>query len=171
MNSPQTQNFFTDKETGDRVLIHPFEQDRNILNPHGFVDMQPLYEKFIDLFNQAEKQNFTANFEDNRNFLNISCNYQLQNQLHTSISLVEVTYGVIRKIPNRNSAEPIVNEQPYGSLAFAFYRKSKNVSVLLTHDGNKNAILPPTFLRSISLNGFLDLPLVEFEQNPIMTLV
>lgn len=162
------QKFVIHEQTGDRIVLNPYEQERSILNPHGFVDMQPLYDRFIELFEKAEKQNFTANLENNRNFLNISCNYQPD--LHASISLVEVSYGTIRKVPNRTGIEPIVKEQLHSTMIFAFYRKSRNVSVMLAKDGNGNSLLPNSFLRSIAVNGLLNLPLVEFEQNPILSL-
>jgi hypothetical protein len=167
-NQVESQKFVIHKETGDRIVLHPFEQERSILNPHGFIEMEPLYKKFIELFEKADKQNFTATFENNRNFLNIACNYQPD--LQASISLVEVSYGAIRKVPNRSSEEPIVKESVHGSLIFAFYRKSKSVSVMLAKDGNGNSLLPNTFLRSINLNDFLNLPLVDFEQNPVLSL-
>lgn len=164
----EAQKFFIHEQTGDRVVLHPFEQERSTLNPHGFIDMQPLYEKAIALFQKAENQNFVANFENNRNFLNITCNYQPD--LQASISLIEVSYGAIRKVPNRSGNEPIIKEQVHGTLIFALYRKSQNVSVMLAKDGNGNSLIPNTFLRSIRVNGLLDLPMVEFEQTPILSL-
>lgn len=162
------QKFFIHEQTGDRIVLHPFEQERSILNPHGFIDMQPLYEKVIELYQKAENQNFTANFENNRNFLNISCSYQPE--LQAAISLVEVSYGAIRKVPNRTGNEPIVKEQVHGTLVFALYRKSQSVSVMLVKDGNGNSLIPNTFLRSICVNNLLDLPMVDFEQTPILSL-
>lgn len=164
-----SQKFFIHEATGDRVVLNPFEQERSVLNPHGFVDMQPMFELFKSLYEEAERENFHAHFENNRNFLTISS--QFEPALQASISLVEITYGSIRQIPSRNDLEPIVRENVLGVMTCAYYRKSDVITVLASKDGKDRTLLPASFLRSLSNNGILNLPRKEFEQKPILSLV
>ncbi len=164
-----SQKFFIHETTGDRVVLNPYEQERNILNPHGFVDMQPTFDLFKSLFEEAERENFHAHFENNRNFLTINSKYEPD--LQASISLVEITYGSIRQIPSRSDLEPIVRENVLGVLACAYYRKSDSISVILAKNGQGNAVIPQSLLRSLNVNGILKLPRKEFEPNPILSLV
>lgn len=164
-----TQKFYLHEPTGDRVVLNPFEQERSVLNPHGFVDMQPTFELFKALYEEAEHENFDAHFANNRNYLTVSSKYQPN--LQASISLVEFTYGSIRQVPSLNDQEPIVRETVLGTLTCAYYRKSDLISVVLAKDGKGNALLPQSFLRSVNVNGILGLPRKEFENKPILSLV
>lgn len=151
----KTFNVIVDDKIVEEISVHPLEQPRNILNPHGFIDMRETYELYGLLLSRSGNKDFNLQLENDRNYLSVNSKRNLE--ASKSINIVEIVYGTIRQADDHKL------ESVLGSLICMYYNVSQSITVLSARNGKGESIPPSTILRSINLNGFLGLPEIEFE--------
>lgn len=155
MNSKLSPTF-TDLNSGEVFPIHPDEQLRvPIINPHGFQDMKPVYDQLMELLAQSKEREFQAGFFNNQYYYRVTTTKVTDAAIpHYNIIL---SYGVI----DRESGVEV--EIQYGIIESLLFLKSKQITVSnsLTIDSKPSS--PAKVLRGFVHNGFLDIPMSNFE--------
>lgn len=147
---------FTDMNSGEILPIHPDEQLRvPIINPHGFQDMIPVYDLFMQLISKANENEFQAGFENKKYYFRVTSTKV--NDAALPYYNIILTYGVFDKESSSNS------EIQYGMIESLLFMKSKQITIANSLSYEKKPSSPAKVLRGFVQNGFLNLPITSFE--------